>query len=195
MFLVKPELLRRMEPAGVINRVRNAQGSVMNSLLQTDRLVRMIEHAAIDRTGVYTAVQFLADLRRGVWSELSTPGRAVDPFRRNVHRLYLDAIDNRLNGGAEPAPDVRALLRGELRSLRAQLVAAIPAVTDRASRLHLEDSRDQINEILDPRAMRQPAVAGRGAVVILGANSSRFDFDNDPFMKNPEVCWPDYTIN
>jgi hypothetical protein len=205
MFLVKPELLRRMEPAGVINRVRNAQGSVMNSLLQTDRIVRLIEHGAVDGAGVYSAVQFLGDLRRGLWSELSVPARAIDPFRRNVHRLYLDAIDNRLNGGVEPAPDVRALLRGELRSLRAQLVRVIPAVTDRTSRLHLEDSRDQIDEILDPRAMRQ-AAAGRGGVIILGATGSadgstargsswRFDFENDPFLKPALSCWTDYTIN
>ena len=195
MFLVKPELLRRIEPSGVMNRVRNAQGSVMNSLLQADRIVRLIEHGAVDRAGAYTAVQFLGELRRGLWSDLAAPTRAIDPFRRNTHRLYLDAIDNRLNGAAEPAPDVRALLRGELRSLRAQITAAIPAVTDRVSRLHLQDSKDQIDEILDPRAMRQPAGGRGGTVIVFGANSSRFDFDNDPFLKPSEVCWPDYTID
>ena len=201
MFLVKPELLRRIEPSGVINRVRNAQGSVMNSLLQTDRLVRLIEHSAVDRAGTYSAVQFLGDLRRGLWSDLATPTRVIDPFRRNTHRLYLDAIDNRLNGGAEPPPDVRALLRGELRSLRAQITAALPAVTDRTSRLHLQDSRDQIDEVLDPRAMRQPAGGRGGAIVILGASDSpnltqgRFDFENDPFLKPSGSCWTDYAIN
>jgi hypothetical protein len=195
-FLVKPELLRRIEPSGVSNRIRSAQTSVMNGLLQTDRLVRLVEQSALDGAAAYTAVQFLTDVRRGIWSELATPARPIDSFRRNTQRAYLETVDNRLNGGAEPPPEVRGLLRGELRALRAQVVAAIPAVTDRASRLHLEDVRDQVDEILDPRAMRQRGGAGRGGVVILGAQDPnwRFDFDNDPFLQRAEDCWPDYAI-
>lgn len=198
-FLIQPELLRRIEPAGAMNRVRSAQSSVMNALLQTDRLARLVEQAALDGATAYTPVQFLRDVRTGIWSELATPGRPIDPFRRNTHRAYLDTIDNRLNGGPPPDAEVRALLRGELRALRAQLVAAIPLATDRASRLHLEDARDQIDEMLDPRAMRQRPAAGRagGAGALSdGARFSgwRFDFDNDPFQTAPDRCWPDYTF-
>ena len=96
---------------------------------------------------------------------------------------------------------MRALLRGELRALRAQIVAAMPPATDRASRLHLEDARDRIDEILDPRAMRPRAVprgrggaaaaAGDGATLVRGR---RFDFGNDMFLRMPETCWPDYQV-
>ena len=103
-FLIKPELLRRMEPAGVMDRVRNAQNSVMNSLLQTERIERLVEQAALDGSAAYRPVQFLADLRRGIWSELATPARPIDPYRRNTQRVYLDTIDNRLNGNAPPDP-------------------------------------------------------------------------------------------
>jgi hypothetical protein len=98
-------------------------------------------------------------------------------------------------------------LKGELRSLRTQVVAAIPAATDRATRLHLEDSRDSIDEILDPRAMRTrgaaPAAAGGGgrgfsdSLRALESSSSRFDYENDPFLQrgsSTAVCWPDYVI-
>jgi hypothetical protein len=199
MFLVQPELLRRMEPTGVINRVRNAQSSVMNSLLQPARLTRLIEQSTVDGSTVYTAQQLFTDLRRGVWSELATPAKPIDQFRRNVHRIHLDALDARLNGPTPP-PEIRALLRGELRTLRTEVVRALPAVTDRMSRLHLEDARDQIDEILDPRAMRASA-GGRGAggtVIILGgapSSSWKFDWNNDPFLRNVETCWPDYAIN
>jgi hypothetical protein len=196
-FLVKPELLRRIEPAGVTNRIRNAQGSVMNALLQIDRLMRLVEQTALDGPAAYSPVQFLGDLRRGVWAELRTPARPIDSFRRNTQRIYLETLDNRLNEGAEPPAEVRGLLRGELRTLRAQVIAAIPSVTDRASRLHLEDVRDQIDEVLDPRAMRQRGGAGRGGVIILGLQGpdATFDFANDPFMRQPDTCWPDYAID
>ena len=199
MFLVQPELLRRMEPTGAVNRVRTAQSSVMNSLLQTDRLARLIEQGAVDGGTGYTAEQFLGDLRRGLWSELATPARPIEQFRRNVQRIYLDALDARLNGGAEPAPEIRALLRGELRTVRGDIARALPATTDRLSRLHLQDARDQIDEILDPRAMRSSA-GGRagGPVIILGQQpetSWKFDWNNDPFLRTVDTCWPDYAVN
>jgi hypothetical protein len=197
MFLVQPELLRRMEPTGVINRVRNAQSSVMNSLLQPARLTRLVEQGTVDGAGVYTPQQLFADVRRGVWSELATPARPIDQFRRNVQRVHLDALDARLNGPTPP-PEIRSLLRGELRAVRAEITRALPAVTDRMSRLHLEDARDQIDEILDPRAMRDSAGGGGrgGAVIILGgAPVWKYDWNNDPFLRNVEECWPDYAIN
>jgi hypothetical protein len=199
-FMIKPDILRLVSATGGMNRVRTAQNSVMNSLLQTARIERLIEQAASEGAAAYTPVQFLTDVRSGIWSELNTP-RSIDPYRRNTQRVYLDTIDNRLNGGAEPSGEVRALLKGELRALRAQITAAIPGATDRATRLHLEDSRDSIDEILDPRAMRTRGTAapaagggGRGFSGILDS-SAPFDYENDPFLQRPTAtCWPDYVI-
>jgi hypothetical protein len=198
-FLIKPELLRRMEPTGALNRVRTAQNAVMNALLQPARIERLIEQAALDGSAAYSPVQFLTDLRRGIWSALATPARPIDPFGRNVQIVYLDTFDNRLNGGAAPDPAVRALLRGELRTLRAQIVAATGSVTDRASRLHLEDARDRIDEILDPRAMRPRAAAGgRGGGAAAGDDLSiaggRVDDVSDMLLRIPDTCWPDYVV-
>ena len=202
-FMVRPDIVRLIQPSGAIARVRTAQNSVMNSLLLTARLDRMIDQSAIDGAASYTPVQFLADVRSGIWSELKTPALPIDTYRRNTQRVYLDTIDNRLNGGAEPSVEIRALLKGELRTLRGQLVAAIPASVDRATRLHLEDSRDAIDEILDPRAMRTRTTAAAGggggargfadSLRVLDS-SSRFDYENDPFLQRPTSCWPDYVI-
>ncbi len=203
-FMVRPDIIRLIQPTGAIARVRTAQNSVMNSLLQNARLDRLIEQAAVDGAAAYAPVQFLADLRGGIWSELRTPAASIDSYRRNTQRIYLDTIDNRLNSGTEPSVEIRALLKGELRALRGQLVAAIPAATDRATRLHLEDSRDAIDEILDPRAMRTRGNAGAGggggagrgysdSVRVLDS-SARFDYENDPFLQRPTSCWPDYEI-
>jgi hypothetical protein len=202
-FLARPEILRLMSPTGAIARVRTAQNSVMNSLLLSARIDRLVEQAAVDGPTAYSPVQFLADVRTGIWNELRTPAGVIDPYRRNTQRVYLDTIDNRLNGGAEPSAEVRALLKGELRTLRGQLTASIATATDRATRLHLEDSRDSIDEILDPRAMRTrgtAAAAGGGGRGFTGTarvldSSSKFDYENDPFLQRPvDMCWPDYAI-
>ncbi len=202
-MFVRPEQLRRMEPTGVMNRIRTAQNSIMNSMLQANRLDRLVEQAAFD-ADAYAPIDYLTDVRNGVWSELAAAGE-VDPFRRNTQRVYLDTVNNRLNGGATPpSGEVRALLRGELRALQGQIAAALPAVTDRATRLHLEDASDMIEQILDPRAMRERPAApagGRGGRGVQGEGSTvlvpsifGFDYDNDPFLNVPDICWPDYVI-
>jgi hypothetical protein len=164
-FMIRPDILRRIQPTGVIARVRTAQNSLVNGLLQGARLDRMVEQAALDGAAAYAPIEFLSDLRQGVWSELGAPAAPIDIYRRNLHRSYLAAIDDRLNGGAAPSDEVRALLRGELRALDALIGNVLPAVTDEVSRRHLQDARDEIATSLDPRAMRTrtaPAAAGRG---------------------------------
>jgi hypothetical protein len=166
MFMIRPEILRRIQVTGVVDRIRTAQNSIMNNLLQTARLDRMVEQAALDGVAAYTPVAFLTELRKGVWAELAKPGTSIDIYRRNLQRSYLGTVDDRLNGNTEPSDEVRALLRGELRALDVELQGAMAASSDVATRRHLQDSRDQITTILDPRAMRTrgaaPAAAGRG---------------------------------
>jgi hypothetical protein len=165
-FMIQPDILRRIQVTGVVDRVRTAQNSIISGLLQTARIDRMVEQAALDGSVAYTPVRFLSELRAGVWAELAKPAAPIDIYRRNLHRSYLDAVDDRLNGNTAPSDEVRALLRGELRALDQQIQKALPLVTDEASRRHLQDARDQIAMTLDPRAMRTrttpAAAAGRG---------------------------------
>ena len=198
-FLVPPDLLRLIEPSGVVSRVAVAQASLMNALLQPARLERMIEQAVIDPT-TYTPLQLLTDLRAGLWRELETPVTPVDLYRRNVQRVYLDTIDARLNTGT-PNAEVRALLRGELRLLDQQVGRALPAVTDVATRRHLQDVRETIATILDPRAMRPrgpagAAPAGRGGQALTMLTSTGlYDEAADPFLSAIDACWPDFRID
>jgi hypothetical protein len=202
-FLIQPDLLRRIEPTGIVSRVRIAQNSLMNALLQNSRLDRMVEQAAVD-PAVYSPLQMLTDLRVGLWRELATPAVPIDIYRRNVQRVYLDTIDNRLNGGAPPSDEVRALLKGELRAVDQQVARALPAVADTMTRRHLQDVRETIANILDPRAMRQRGGVGTGRAGGVGAaaadettapaSSGRYDYDHDPFLTATTDCWPDLTI-
>ena len=164
-FMIRPEILRRIQAAGVVDRVRTAQNSILGNLLNVARLDRMTEQVALDGPVAYPPIQFLTDLRRGVWAELEKPNSPISIYRRNLQRSYLDTLDNRLNEGPEPSAEVRSLLRGELRDLDAQLAKVAGGFTDPVTRRHLQDARDQIATILDPRAMRtrpEPAAGGRG---------------------------------
>jgi len=198
-WAIDKDILRRIEPIGALNRVRNAQNSVLNNLLSSARFARLVEQNALDGNAAYSPAEFLADVRGGVFTELNAPKVTVDAYRRNLQRSYLDIVNNKLNAPPTAAPqglppgfaamfvtsgDERAFYRAELRAISAAATAAIPKATDRATRVHLENIRDQVTKILDPDQ------AGRAT----GFNM------NDPALQlleiymNPTSCFPDYEI-
>src|SRR5262249_5446076 len=102
-FMIQPDILPRIQATGVVARVRTAQNSVLGNLIQEARLDRMADQTALDGSEAYSPLQLLADVRKGVWSELSTPSTPINIYRRNLQRSYLDTIDSRLNGNTAPS--------------------------------------------------------------------------------------------
>ncbi|HET9776340.1 MAG TPA: zinc-dependent metalloprotease [Gemmatimonadaceae bacterium] len=168
-YLIQPAIARRIEASGMITRITNAQGRVLTSLLNDQRLNRLIENEALAGNGeAYSLAGMLDDLRRGVWTELDQSRVSIDPYRRTLQNRYLEQIDAKLNppppsatparpqfpGFTPPPPlleDARSQLRGELVSLRSAIRAALPKAADRETRLHLQAADHQIGEILDPK--------------------------------------------
>lgn len=187
-WMVKPEILRRIETDGVLARIKSTQQGLLAQLLSASRFNRLIEQEAIDGEDAYKAVDLLTDVRKGVWSELNGAGAVkVDAYRRNLQRAYLDLLGDKLNGRAAATDDQRPFIRGELRALSADLSKAAARTTDRATRMHLEDARDQIAKILDPK-FAQPAPAS--AATIFG----RLGLGGDELQDETLGCWPDYSV-
>lgn len=197
-WAVDKDILRRIEAIGVLNRVRNAQNSVLNNLLSSSRFARLVEQSTLDGDAAYRPDEFLADVRNGVWSELNSPTPIIDAYRRNLQRSYLDIANNKINGAAPTLPqglpaafaamfissgDEKAFYRAELREVKASAEAAISKTSDRATKVHLEAVRDQIDKVLDPKETgRSNPAANAFAMELLQQ------------YLNPTSCWPDYVI-
>jgi hypothetical protein len=163
-FFLDPEILRRIEVSGAMQRIGAAQSRLVSMLLDNERMSRLIEHATLAGNGrtAYSLGEMLGDLRGGIWSELSRSPVRIEAFRRNLQREYLAVIDAKINppereassssnGRTPPPGEAQALLRGELVSLDASVRQAIAGASDRETRLHLQDVRVRIARILDPR--------------------------------------------
>jgi hypothetical protein len=183
-WALRPEILRRIEPAGAMARVNTAQERILNSLLNNTRFERLTEQEAIDGAAAYRPADFMADLRRGIWSELEGGPVRIDVYRRNLQNSYIDMLSNKLNVRPAVTDDYRALIKAELRDLSAAIAAATPRAVDRQTRAHLADARDQIAKALDPR-FAPPAAP---AVVF-----NPFGYEEDEF--GSFNCWPDYAIH
>src|SRR5689334_2682804 len=184
-WALKPDILRRSEPAGAMARVNAAQERILNSLLSNARFDRLVEQEAIDGTAAYRPADFMSDLRRGIWSEIEPGSRVVriDVYRRNLQNSYIDLLSAKLNVRPSVADDYRALLKAELRDLSKAIETAMQRQSDRTTRAHLADARDQIAKALDPKFA---APAAPTPTFVFG-----FDDNEDPFSFN---CWPDYGI-
>ncbi|HEY6329821.1 MAG TPA: zinc-dependent metalloprotease [Blastocatellia bacterium] len=192
-WAVKPEILERIEPSGVMQRIRVIQQRVLGMELATQRLGRLIEQEALDGNAAYSPSEFLADVRHGIWSELSAAQVRVDPFRRNTQDVYLDLFAEKLNGPLPVPDDQRALIRGELRTLSHDIAKALLRTTDRETRYHLEDARDQIAKALDPK-FATPAPTGRAGLILRAESGDDSDSLDPSDVHTPFNCWPDYSI-
>jgi hypothetical protein len=184
-FLINAEILRRIEPAGELARVRTAQLRVLDSLLSTARILRLVEQEALDGEAAYKPTEFLRDVRRGLWSEAygEKPGR-VDAYRRNLQRAYVDALAERVNGRQAASNDVRAFFRGELKTLDADLRSAQARALDPATRMHFADVRTQIARALDPTVQAPAQPIGVNPAVGV----------DEAVIADPIACWPDYAV-
>jgi hypothetical protein len=177
-WMLNPEVLRRIEPDGAVTRVKTAQTRVLTAMLATPRMNRMVEQNALDPKA-YAPADFLAEVRKGVFSEVYAGKPVIDTFRRNTQRVYLDLLGEKLNGRAAANDDARSLVRAELKTLSADVTRAAAAVTDRATKAHLDDAKDQIARMLDPKFVAPAAATGAGA---MGRGMDDL------------ACWPDYGI-
>lgn len=157
MFL-DDEILWRLESNGAVDRIRNSQTSLFRSLLSPAKLNTLVEYEARLGNSTYTLAEYMNDLRRGVWGELTGGRVSVDIYRRNLQRAYLDRINAELNPPAPtataPKPtgwgsDVRAMYRAELRTLDQMAAAAAGRAADQMTRVHLADVRAEIAKILE----------------------------------------------
>lgn len=148
--LIPSSILTRIEPSGVADRVLNSQRGVLVRLMDEARIKRMIDSRATV-PNAYTPTELVTDLQNGIWSELATPAPKIDIYRRNLQRAYIDAMRPLLVGETAAKSELRPVVRGALKDLLQWINRTSAKVTDKDTLSHLQDSRVQIDRILNPK--------------------------------------------
>lgn len=164
-YLLDLEILRRMEPAGAVTRIGNAQRAVINTLFSPGRLALLVEYEALspEPGSTYTVADLARDARDGIWTELQDAEVRIDVFRRNLQRAHLAAVEAIVNNDSWSS-DGRPILRGDLIQLDRDIAAAMARAADPPTRMHLEDARFRIARMLDPNAPAPQSVMAPPAV-------------------------------
>ncbi len=166
-WMIDEDILRRVEPAGIVERIRTVQERTLNALFDFSRLGRLLEAEAIKGDDAYTMLNLCQDTREGIWSELREGGQ-IDSYRRNLQRAYIELMEklmkeeqSSISGNARnftaytpidvSQSDIRALARANLKQLEQDIEGSLSRFSDDMSRYHLEDAQMRISMILDPR--------------------------------------------
>lgn len=165
-WMIDNDILDRLQDYGAVEGMRGRQVRALNSMLEWRKLGRVIENEAMNGADAYNIIELFADVRNGIWSELSR-GRTIDTYRRSLQRAHIERLELLLTGEMPPVPaqfrqffgpgidasqsDIRPVVRAELKTLQSRVRAAIARTSDRRSKMHLEDALVRINDILDPK--------------------------------------------
>lgn len=165
-WLLDQDIFGRIQYSGFVERIRSIQERTLNNIMSLGKMARLVENEAINGTKAYTLVEMMDDLRKGIWSELST-GRKIDTYRRNLQKAHLDRLaylmtaENQKKlpdfGGYRKSTavntsqsDIRSVARAELNQLKREIRNAMGRSSDRMSKYHLQDVVNRIDHILDP---------------------------------------------
>jgi len=166
-WLVRPEILARTTPQGALTQIGTLQRAILDRILETRKLERMMELEALHGANAYPPAELFADLRASIFGEFNAAAPKVDPYRRNLQRIYVDLAGTLLNRPAAPAApparggeraipysgvnDTRAVVRSELRAIASMAKSRESFALDPVTRAHISDIQDQIAKILDPK--------------------------------------------
>jgi hypothetical protein len=173
-WLVNEDILRRIENAGAIDRIRQIQASVVNRLLDPARMQRLSEEEAYRPQDAYRLSAMLEDLKKAIWAADLAGAGSIDPWRRNLQRAYLARLAALMVDASTPGPapaatppgaavvvpvvvalsDIRPLVRAQLTALRTAVRGRVSRTTDAVTRAHLEDVMARIGDILEGNRRR-----------------------------------------
>ncbi|GAB3337428.1 zinc-dependent metalloprotease [Marivirga atlantica] len=152
-WLLNKDILDRIESNGAIDRVKSIQLYNLNQLLDEDRLIRMVEAEERYGNDAYSVIEFLTNLRKGLFSELYSY-KKTDAYRRNIQREYVEIAGNYIHHLEAEDPengilisDIISLMRGELNRLKNDLTR-YGKNNDQLTAYHWDDLSARIDKIL-----------------------------------------------
>ena len=159
------------------------QRTLLRQLLAPARTQRLVSQEAQLGARAYRVDDLLADLRRGVFTEL-TNGAPIPTLRRNLQRHYVETLTARLTFPSQLGlDDGVGAVRAELVELKGVL-ARQAASGDRSRRAHLAGLADTIEKALDPRFA--PPASPLAALMRLMGYQQDDGWDAAPAAD----CWP-----
>jgi len=147
--------------------VSRLQDAALNRVMGNNTINKLLNAEAAIGNKALTVNELMAELRKQIFTELSSR-KTIDIYRRNLQKNMVERLLSIVKpsaGGSSSLgsiiisfgasvnrnSDIVSYAKGTLRAIQADIRAAIPAYSDTATKYHLQDLNDRINEGLNPR--------------------------------------------
>ena len=148
-WLLDPEILRRMDAGGEIERIHSVQSRILRRLLDPERMQRLIETEAEQGAGAYTLTRLFDDVRSTIWSEPS------DPYRRALQRAHLDRLEWLMTDEEVAGSDAPALARLDLTRISGLARDNMAGSSDPLVAAHFNDVVERIAAFVEGRRIER----------------------------------------
>lgn len=149
-WLVEEQIVRNISPDDYFDRIRSLQVRHLNNLLSFDRIGRLINAETVE-SDYYSALEMIGDTRKAIFSN----GK-LDIYKRNLQRAFVERMEYMMTQESRRAgydiaqSDVRALVRGELETLKSSLRRSANSARSTVDRYHYKDLISRVDMILNP---------------------------------------------
>ena len=146
--------------------ILSMQNRAIGTLLSPSTINKLTRAENELGANAYSFTEVLTDLRKGIFSELTTKA-PVDLYRRALQKSFTDRLISLVKPAAQggtTAPsqgfsmpslsstsDGLSTAKAQLRLIQSSISAAIPATTDIPTKNHLIDLQDRIKEAFQPK--------------------------------------------
>ena len=145
-WLTPKDIVQNIGPSGSFEKVQNIQKRQLKNLLSEKRMMRMIENEVLNGAEAYRLTDMLADLRKGLWSEVSSL-KKIEVNRRSIQRNHVLLLGELVD--EESSSDMQIAARAELMKIQALAKSKANSYPDGMERFHLQDVVALIDQLLD----------------------------------------------
>jgi hypothetical protein len=133
--------------------VEGVQKGILDQLLSAPYINRLAMQEEEIPAKAYTVVEMLNDLKKGIFSELTT-NKPTGLNRRNLQKAYVTRLLTLLppdKAGLSAGSDASSVVKAHARELAAEIKHALPNYHDVLSTDHLKDLSERLMNALDPK--------------------------------------------
>jgi hypothetical protein len=127
--------------------ISGIQDMALSHLLSTNTLSKLAVNEAMYGDKAYTLINYFNDMDDAMWTELKT-NSAVDIYRRNLQRSYIDRLIELSNKSGKDFRDVAPILKMKLREIHNMLKKAASKTKDPITGYHLTFMEEKLNNSL-----------------------------------------------
>ncbi len=148
-WLMNPDVTGKTYRPRFPNYVSDVQERVLNTLLDADVMNKIVGNELTYGKLALPVSEYIGAIHKSVWKELKGGNAAIDIYRRNLQKTYIGAISDvlRSTDPLQTENDIVSVLKGDLKTVKSEINAILPRVTDAYTKAHLMDILDRIKHM------------------------------------------------